>query len=138
MTEHSISRKAGDSNVQKSHRIRKNEEFSAVFRSGSSAANRQFVVYWKRKPGQPHFRLGVSASKKLGKAVVRNRMRRLVKEIVRLNGSRIAPECDLVVIVRKDATQMDYDQLERSLKHVLKKAGIWLPADASAAARDDR
>jgi ribonuclease P protein component, eubacterial len=109
-----------------------------VFRSGSSAANRQFVVYWKRKPGQPHFRLGVSASKKLGNAVVRNRMRRLVKEIVRLHGGRIAPECDLVVIVRKDATQMEFDELERSLKHVLKKAGVWLPAAASAAPPDHR
>lgn len=68
--------------------------------------------------------MGVSVSKKLGNAVVRNRMRRVVKEMVRLNSDQIADKTDFILIVRKPAVAMKTKELERSMLHVLRKAGL--------------
>ncbi len=95
-----------------------------MYRQGRSFANSQFVVYWRRQTNPGCFRLGVSASSKLGGAVVRNRVRRRVKEIVRLNAAKLKNEYDLILIVRKPALNMTYKEMEGSVLHVLRKAGL--------------
>ncbi len=95
-----------------------------MYRFGKSAANRQFVVYYLENRTVEQFRLGISVSKKVGTAVVRNRMRRLVKEIVRHHERELSPHHDFVFIVRKPALPMDYGDLEKSVLHVLKKAAL--------------
>ncbi|MDQ0061524.1 ribonuclease P protein component [Paenibacillus harenae] len=105
-------------------RLRNRGDFSRIYRGGKSFANGQFVVYWSKQPDADPFRLGVSASKKIGNAVMRNRMRRMVKEIVRHQADRIAPKTDLILIVRKPATAMKMKEMEKSVLHVLKKAGL--------------
>ena len=110
--------------MQRKLRLRKREDFSRIYRYGKSFANSQFVVYWSRQAKADPFRLGVSASKKIGNAVIRNRMRRLVKEIVRLHAERIASQHDFIIIVRKPAVEMEMRQLEKSMLHILKKAGL--------------
>lgn len=108
-------------------RLRKREDFNVVYRYGRSFANSQFVVYWrKRAPDKASgtFRMGVSASSKLGGAVVRNRLRRMVKEIVRLNADKVIADIDLILIVRKPALSLPYKEMERSVLHVLRKAGL--------------
>lgn len=110
--------------MQRKLRLRKREDFNAVYRYGKSFANSQFVVYWRRRPQEGSFRMGVSASGKLGGAVVRNRLRRMVKEIVRLNASKLQEDTDLILIVRKPALNLPYKQMEGSILHVLRKAGL--------------
>lgn len=110
--------------MQRKLRLRKREDFGRVYRQGRSFANAQFVVYWRKQTTPGCFRLGVSASGKLGGAVVRNRIRRRVKEIVRLNASKLKNEYDLILIVRKPALAMRYQELEGSVMHVLRKAGL--------------
>ncbi|MHC2182952.1 ribonuclease P protein component [Paenibacillus sp. PvR148] len=112
--------------VEKKNRLTKREYFDKVYRHGKSAANHQFVLYYKVQPKQEPFRLGVSVSKKLGNAVVRNRIRRLLKEIVRLNAARIPGGYDLIIIARKPAAEMDYHDMEKSVLHVLKRASLLL------------
>jgi len=84
-------------------------------------------VYWFRKKEVEKFRVGISVSKKVGNAVVRNRMRRLVKEIVRHQEDRLIEHVDLVFIVRKGALNMPYKDLEKSILHVLRKASLLRP-----------
>jgi len=110
--------------VQKSLRLRNRADFSRVYRHGRSFANHQFVVYWFRKKEVEQFRVGISVSKKVGNAVVRNRMRRLVKEIVRHHDAELIEHVDLVFIVRKGALTMPYKDMERSVLHVLRKASL--------------
>ncbi|MNP40465.1 Ribonuclease P protein component [compost metagenome] len=68
--------------------------------------------------------MGISVSKKIGNAVVRNRMRRLVKEIVRHHETELIEHIDMVFIVRKGALNMPYKDLEKSILHVLRKASL--------------
>ncbi|GKU77131.1 ribonuclease P protein component [Paenibacillus sp. L3-i20] len=105
-------------------RLRNREDFSRIYRGGKSFANGQFVVYWSKQRIADPFRLGVSTSKKIGNAVMRNRMRRMVKEIVRHQEQRIVPNTDLILIVRKPATTLALKEMEKSIIHVLKKAGL--------------
>lgn len=110
--------------MQKKLRLRNRADFNRVYRHGKSFANYQFVVYWFHKPEIEQFRLGISASKKIGNAVMRNRMRRMVKEIVRLHAAQIVDHIDMVFIVRKGATTLSYQEMEKSVMHVLKKASL--------------
>lgn len=114
--------------VQKEYRLRNREDFSKIYRFGKSVANHQFVIYYKNRHkdalGHNGFRVGISASKKVGNAVVRNRLRRIIKEIWRKHQSQIVPHYDYIVIVRKAAVNLDYHQLEKSMLHVLKKGSF--------------
>jgi ribonuclease P protein component len=105
-------------------RLRRREDFNVVYRYGRSFANSQFVVYWRRRSQRGSFRMGVSASSKLGGAVVRNRLRRMVKEIIRLNAGKLMDDTDLILIVRKPALSLAYKEMESSILHVLRKSGL--------------
>ncbi|MBB5324129.1 ribonuclease P protein component [Anoxybacillus tepidamans] len=110
--------------MKKKYRIKKNEEFQQVFQKGKSMANRQFVVYVLDRPEQSYFRLGLSVSKKIGKAVVRNRVKRYIRQAFLELRENVAIGKDYVVIARMPASAMSYDEVKKSLVHVLKKAGV--------------
>ncbi|MBN2981184.1 ribonuclease P protein component [Cohnella algarum] len=110
--------------MQRKLRLRNREDFNRIYRHGRSFANSQFVVYWRKFPETEQFRLGISASGKLGGAVVRNRLRRMIKEIVRRNAHKLNEGHDLILIVRKPALSLSYWEMEKSILHVLRKAGL--------------
>lgn len=110
--------------MQKQYRLTDRNDFKRVYRKGKSTANYQFVLYYDDRGDEGPFRLGVSVSKKIGNAVVRNRMRRRVKEIVRREAERIRDGYDLILIVRKGALQLDHPSMEKSIFHLLKKASL--------------
>lgn len=105
-----------------SHRLRKNEEFQVVFQKGKSSANKHFVVYTLPKEGQVPFRIGISVSKKIGNAVIRNRVKRYIRESITNLEEVILPGVDIVLIVRQGAEKLPFDTLRDSVAHVLKRA----------------
>ncbi|AOM81407.1 ribonuclease P protein component [Salisediminibacterium beveridgei] len=117
--------------MKKEHRLRKNEDFQSVFKSGKSVANRQFVVYTLAKPGQGPSRFGLSISKKIGNAVTRNRIKRLVKEVIRLQIHEMPSDMDVVIIARKPAAAMDFHDIKKSIRHVFQIAGLMKRIDHS-------
>lgn len=67
--------------MRKRNRIKKNEDFQNVFKNGTSMANRQFVIYMLDQPNEKEFRIGLSVSKKIGKAVIRNQVKRYIRQV---------------------------------------------------------
>ncbi|MFD2368942.1 ribonuclease P protein component [Brevibacillus sp. GCM10020057] len=110
--------------MHRSHRLKKNEQFQAVFQRGSSAANKQFVLYTARQEGQAAFRAGISVSKKIGNAVIRNRVKRLIREAVARLEPVIPTGVDLVIIARPGVELMSLEAIEQSLLHVMKRAKV--------------
>jgi len=110
--------------LHRSHRLRKNEHFQAVFQRGTSAANKQFVLYSARQEGQAAFRAGISVSKKIGNAVIRNRVKRLIREAVARLEYAIPKGVDLVIIARPGVESMSLENIEQSLLHVMKRAKV--------------
>ena len=82
------------------------------------------VVYMRRRTNQPGNRVGFTVSVHIGKAVVRNRVRRRLREIYRLNESRLGRGYDMVVVARGRAAGAEYAQLERDFLCCLKKLGM--------------
>ncbi|MFC4321690.1 ribonuclease P protein component [Litchfieldia salsa] len=110
--------------MKKDYRIKKNKEFQDVFQHGKSTANRQFVVYVLDKQDVEHFRIGLSVSKKIGNAVVRNRVKRLIRQFFLEHKEAVDQKKDYVIIARKPVAEMNYQEVKGSLQHVLKRANV--------------
>ncbi|WP_077623775.1 ribonuclease P protein component [Sediminibacillus massiliensis] len=110
--------------MKKAHRMKKNEEFQHVFKKGKSFANRQLVLYFLKKEQQPHFRIGLSVSKKIGNAVVRNQVKRYLRQAFLELEDQIHHQYDLIIIARTPVKDMDYHQIKKSLIHVLSKSRL--------------
>lgn len=108
--------------MRKEFRVKKNEDFQEIFKKGTSVANRQFVVYTLKRPEQGHFRIGLSVSKKIGNAVMRNQIKRYIRQAFHEFEGQIHNEADYVIIARKPTAEMDFFAVKKSLIHVLKLA----------------
>lgn len=86
--------------MKKSYRVKRDKDFNAIFKSGQNVANRKFVVYRLRKD-QPHFRVGLSVSKKLGNAVTRNRIKRLIRHVLINTKPSLRPMILLLLLVKE-------------------------------------
>ncbi|MBP2623807.1 ribonuclease P protein component [Streptococcus oricebi] len=111
--------------MKKSYRVKSEKDFNAIFKRGQNFANKKFVIYKLEKGEQRHFRVGLSVSKKLGNAVVRNRIKRLIRHVLLAHKASLEQELDFVVIARKGVESLDYQGLEKNLLHVLKVAKIY-------------
>ena len=81
------------------------------------------VLYWKKNRfGES--RLGLTTGTKLGKAVVRNRVRRQLREIYRLNRDKLVPGRDLIIVARVRAVSAGYHVMERDFLRTAKKLGL--------------
>jgi ribonuclease P protein component len=100
-------------------RLRKNEDFQSVYKSGKSFANKYFVIYVSKNQLDIN-RLGVSVSKKIGNSVVRHRMKRLVKETFRLRKDMSDSGLDIVVIIRKGAEELDSKAAVEALQSLMR------------------
>jgi ribonuclease P protein component len=102
--------------------LKKPSEFSKVYKRGKSYADKNIVIYYM--PTQLGMtRVGFSISKKVGNAVVRNKVRRFIKESLRVNFNNIG-SYDLVFVARVRSSQVDYHEITRSLKYIFKKISI--------------
>ena len=83
-----------------------------------------FLVLYARKNRTAGNRVGITVSKKLGHAVVRNRTRRRLREVYRLNEDRFQPGWDIVVVARVRAVNAPFHKLTASFLTLAAKAGI--------------
>ncbi|KYH34121.1 ribonuclease P protein component [Clostridium tepidiprofundi DSM 19306] len=110
-------------NQKKKYKLRKNAEFRVVYKKGKSFSNKFLVLYIKRN-GMGINRIGISVSKKVGKSVVRSRVKRLIYESYRLNNSNLKQGYDLIVIARTTCKEQSFSVIEKSLINLYKKAGL--------------
>ena len=102
--------------------LKKNKEFTFVYHRGKSCATRRMVlIYFKNRYGG--IRSGFSVSKKYGKAVARNRLRRRLKECCRLLSPCIRAGFAFVVIPHAPAE--DFSEIKKSLTALFKRHKVW-------------
>ena len=96
--------------MRREQRLTQREQFRKVYTQGNSWVNDLLVM--KAVPnGLEHSRFGFSVSKRVGKAVARNRVRRVLRECVRLTPCK--PGWDIVLIARNPASEAGYHQMKR-------------------------
>ena len=104
--------------------LKKNHEFKRLYNKGKSAASQLAVVYCRRN-GKSENHLGVTVSTKLGGAVQRNRIRRRLKEIYRLNEEKLAVGYDIVIVARMRGKFAGYRELESSVLSLFRKLNLF-------------
>jgi ribonuclease P protein component len=92
--------RAAGARFRPQQRLRTPAEFDRVYRARASAANGLMVVYGLPNEG-PYTRLGLSVSRKVGGAVVRNRWKRVLREAFRLQTANLPPQLDLIVVAKR-------------------------------------
>ena len=103
--------------------VKQNSDFRRIYRRGRSAVSGGVVVYClKNRKGMS--RLGITVSTKLGHAVVRNRVRRRLRELYRLHRQEMLPGYDLIVVARVRAVDMPYAKLEKQYLRCLSQLGL--------------
>ena len=109
--------------MKRTSSLKKNRQFRIVYNRGKSVANRYLVMFvLKNRDGGN--RLGISISKKVGKSVTRNRIRRRIKESYRHMEHGVKIGYDVIVIARQPASQATYKEIDSGLRHLLYKQGL--------------
>ena len=91
-----------------------------------------FLVLYARKNRTDINRIGITVSKKLGKAHIRNRARRRIREVYRLNEDKLTPGWDIVLVARSKCVDAEFAKLTRSFLTLAKKAGLLVPTGEEA------
>jgi len=89
-----------------------------------------YLVLYARKNRTESNRVGITVSKKLGKAHIRNRVRRRLREVYRLNEDQFQSGWDIVIVARSKAIDAPFDQLVKGYLALARKAGILRTEDA--------
>ena len=103
--------------------LKKSSDFRRLYTRGKSAVSSSLVVYCRRNRLDRN-RFGFTVSKKLGKAVVRNRVRRRLREIARLNNDRLLPGYDIILVARGRAVHEKYRKLNDAYLQCCRELGI--------------
>ena len=108
--------------------LKKNSDFRRLYAKGKSAVTPYLVLYTRpNRLGEN--RVGYTVSAKLGHAVVRNRVRRRLREIVRLNSPKLKSGWDIVVVARSRCVDAEYRRLEKAFLQACGKLGLMREAE---------
>ena len=112
-----------------SQALKLNHIFRRLY-STTGHANSYLVLYARRNRSATN-RVGITVSKKLGGAVVRNRVRRRLREVYRLNEDRFQPGWDIVAVARSRCVHADFQKLTAAYLSLAEKAGLLHPLEES-------
>ena len=103
------------------------KDFNKIFEKGLRLRNKSIkILVYKRNDGLVTRRLGLVTPRKVGKAVIRNRMKRRLREIFRLNKHFLEPGIDLIFISRAETALLDYSSLKKNVLSLLKDARFYI------------
>ena len=108
--------------------LKLNHIFQRLYHTKGAADGR--LVLYARKNRTECNRVGITVSKKLGKAHIRNRTRRRIREVYRLNEAKFQPGWDIVVVARSKAVDAPFDKLTKSYLTLARKLNLLIEENA--------
>jgi ribonuclease P protein component len=110
--------------MQRHFRLTRSADFERLRHEGKSWRH-PLLTMAVAPNGLDHNRYGFIVSRRSGSAVVRNRVRRVMREVVRLSLSRIKPGFDISFIARNEIVNQPYSIVSEALETLFKRAGLW-------------
>ena len=115
--------------MNRSYSLKRNKEFQRVYRRGKSQGSRAAVMIVCRAR-HASVRVGFSVSKKLGNAVVRNRIKRRAREAFRVYLPEVKRGYDVIVVAREGIAELPFPELKKTMRYLLKKSGLLSSGEA--------
>lgn len=112
-----------DGTVKRCYRIQENERFQEIRQQGKSYSS-ELLVICVLPNALPYSRFGFTINVRLGGAVVRNRLKRRLREAIRLRLTMIKAGWDVVVIARRPVLCVDYHQMDAACARLLRRAHL--------------
>jgi len=100
--------------------LRKSEDFSIIIGNQNYFKNKYFSLYYKESNNTLY---GITVPKKVGKAVIRNKLKRQIKNIISNHEKDIQSNYNYVIIIKEPALRLDYEGLISNLLDLMKKVG---------------
>jgi ribonuclease P protein component len=124
-----------DERIGRTERIRRRPEFERMYEHGARISGRFMTLFVLANGGEIQ-RCGVAATRKLGSAVIRNRAKRLARELFRRR--KIAPGWDVVIVPRREMLDAPFTSLEADYDRALERRGTARPGPAPRHRRERR
>jgi len=112
-----------DLTFPRSVRVRSRADYLKIQRSGRKVGGRYFIIL-SMDNNLPASRFGITVSRKTGNAVNRNRIRRRIRELQRINRSSVIPGKDIVVIATREASGAHFKDMQTEYKDLIRRAGL--------------
>ena len=116
-------RKRLDLTFPRSVRVRSRADYLKIQRSGRKLGGRYLIIL-SMDNGLPAARFGITVSRKTGNAVTRNRVKRRIRELQRLNRDIVVPGKDIVVIATREASEATFEKMKMEYADLIKRAGL--------------
>ncbi len=104
-------------------RLTRKSEYACVFKHGEKWVGRHFICYVVR-PSETGSKLGLAVSRKVGSAVVRNRVKRYLREFYRRHRAAFVDPAHVVVVARPSSSQIGYGECEAAMMGLLRQGGL--------------
>lgn len=115
----------GSNAFPKRERLTRRREYVAVFEHGRKRVGPEFICFSVPRDGQGR-KFGFAVSRKVGKAVVRNRVKRYLREIYRAHRAYLSEDIHLVLVARPRAAELDFHQCAEAVRRLLREGGLLL------------
>lgn len=122
--------------LRRAHRLKKNKDFQITYKKGKSVAG-QYVILYYIKNNSDLNKFGFSVSKKIGKAVVRNRTKRILRECCRLHQNELKTGYNIIFIARPKIKGIKYRLVEQEIMKLFAKANLLKEKDKPKAEGSD-
>ena len=114
--------------LKRVNRLRKRYQFNYVYKSGEHFSSQHLVVYVTSSKTKS-IKVGFAVTKKIGHAVVRNKIRRRLRELVQKQLPNLKQNYNIIVVAKESVTEASFEQLGFELNKLLKKANLFNEED---------
>ena len=110
--------------MKKEYRVKKTQEIELILKDKCYQANQYYSVYKKINNETSHFRCAISAGKKLGNAVKRNKIKRLINAVLKDLNIKLDNNVDVFIIVREKAKDLTYNEIYKQIEYLFKRQNL--------------
>lgn len=111
--------------MKKKYIIKKKSEIDDIFKEQIRSSNSYFTIILKRnKNNNANFRFAMSIGRKYGNSVARNKIKRQIRSIIRINQNYIKNNCEFVIVIKPKANELSFEEINKSILDLLKKLKV--------------
>lgn len=111
--------------LKKENRLKKNKQFNYIYKHGEARHSKFLSIVFLQSKYKP-LKVGFTVSKKIGKSVVRNKVKRRLRDIIKLNINRLNPNFNYIIIAREGVDKLTYLDLKQQMISLLLKANLYV------------